>query len=171
MSKLSEVVSFGVNHTFKVIFTPLEHVTTMAKRPHFFGSRFLLFILRHQYLFLYFFLQEEGPQHINSAFLTAQGRKCTAIIQHLILNITFHYNFLIHKSFTYEIIINTYIHTYIHCFVRHGMIYEFNNILSALLCPIFIGNLCSLWKDNERPPQIQSNYFFFWNWINLKFLP
>ena len=32
----------GVNHTFYVIFTPLEYVPTMAKRPHFFGSGFLL---------------------------------------------------------------------------------------------------------------------------------
>ena len=38
-----EVVSIGVNHTFKVIFTPLEYIPTMSKIPHFFGSGFLLF--------------------------------------------------------------------------------------------------------------------------------
>ena len=50
-TKKAAVVSIGVNNTFKVIFTPLEYVPRMAKRLHFFGSRFLLFILRHQYLF------------------------------------------------------------------------------------------------------------------------
>ena len=46
----NEVVSIGVNHTFKVIFTPVEYIPTMSKRLHFFGSRFLLLILRHQCL-------------------------------------------------------------------------------------------------------------------------
>ena len=40
--KPNQVVSIGVNHTFKVIFTRLEYIPTMAKRPHFLGLDFIL---------------------------------------------------------------------------------------------------------------------------------
>ena len=43
MCKGDLVVYIGVNHTFKVIFTPLEYVATMSKRLNFLGSGFLLF--------------------------------------------------------------------------------------------------------------------------------
>ena len=48
------VVSIGVNHTFKVIFTPLEYIPTMSKTLHFFGSRFLLCTPTSSLFVLYF---------------------------------------------------------------------------------------------------------------------
>ena len=54
-------VSIGANLTFKVIFTPLEYVPTIP--PLFSYVINICFVL---------FKQREGPQHISSAFLTAQ---------------------------------------------------------------------------------------------------
>ena len=51
---LDLVVSIGVNHTFKVISTPLEYVPTMSKDSTFLVRDFFSLILRHQYLFCTF---------------------------------------------------------------------------------------------------------------------
>ena len=68
------VVSIGVNHTFKVIFTPLEYNLTMSKRPTFlvWDFFFLIYIIN---VCVVLFKRNEGLQTISSAFLTAQGRK------------------------------------------------------------------------------------------------
>ena len=77
------VVSIGVNHTFKVNFTPLEYILTMAKRPHFFGLGFLLFLPTSSILVLYFLSKKRGrnkltlpkPQHCWKEQLGANGQE------------------------------------------------------------------------------------------------
>ena len=52
--KIEQVVSIGTNPTFKVKKVPMEYVLTMSKRFQFFGSRFLVCNIRHQYFVVIF---------------------------------------------------------------------------------------------------------------------
>ena len=56
-------LSIGAFLAFKVVFTPLEYIPTIPPLSSYvINIRFIIFKRR------------EGPQHISSAFLTAQGR-------------------------------------------------------------------------------------------------
>ena len=78
-SKFSEktfigiVVYIVVNLTFKVIFTPLGYVLSMAKRLHFFGLGFLLFHPLSSILVLYFLSEKRGR---NKIYLRSKYKLC-----------------------------------------------------------------------------------------------